>query len=61
MAQQNIFPLGRLNIFVVGPQILKRFYSCIIESILNVASPPGAEGSVYGPEHQASCHPGPIY
>ena len=28
-AQQNLFPLRRLKIFGIGPQILKRFYSCI--------------------------------
>ena len=32
-AQQNLFPLRRLKIFDMGPQILKRFYSCTIESI----------------------------
>ena len=33
-AQQNIFLLRRLKRFGMGPQILKRFYSCTIESIL---------------------------
>jgi hypothetical protein len=33
-AQQNLFPLRRIKIFVMAPQILKRFYSCTIESIL---------------------------
>jgi hypothetical protein len=33
-AQQNLFPLRRLKTFGMGPQILKRFYSCNIESIL---------------------------
>uniref|UniRef100_A0A8C7TIT7 Reverse transcriptase domain-containing protein n=1 Tax=Oncorhynchus mykiss TaxID=8022 RepID=A0A8C7TIT7_ONCMY len=33
-AQQNIFPLRRLKRFGMGPQILKRHYSCTIESIL---------------------------
>ena len=33
-AQQNLFPLRRLKRFGLGPQILKRFYSCTIESIL---------------------------
>jgi site-specific recombinase XerD len=33
-ARQNIFPLRRLNRFGMGPQILKKFYSCTIESIL---------------------------
>jgi hypothetical protein len=33
-ARQNLFPLRGLKIFGMGPQILKRFYSCTIESIL---------------------------
>jgi hypothetical protein len=33
-ARQNLFPLRRLKRFDMGPQILKRFYSCAIESIL---------------------------
>jgi hypothetical protein len=33
-AQQRLFPLRRLKIFGMGPQILKTFYSCTIESIL---------------------------
>ena len=33
-ARQNLFPLRRLKRFGMGPQILKRFYSCIIKSIL---------------------------
>ena len=32
-ARQNFFPLRRLKRFGIGPQILKRFYSCTIESI----------------------------
>ena len=32
--QQNLFPFRRLKVFGMGPQILKRFYSCTIESIL---------------------------
>ena len=32
--RQNLFPLRRLKRFGMGPQILKRFYSCTIESIL---------------------------
>ena len=32
-AQQRLFPLRRLKIFGMGPQIFKRFYSCTIESI----------------------------
>ena len=33
-ARQNLFPLRRLKRFGMGPQILKRFYNCTIESIL---------------------------
>ena len=33
-ARQHLFPLRRLKRFAMGPQILKRFYSCTIESIL---------------------------
>ena len=33
-ARQNLFPLRRLKRFGIGPQILKRFYSYTIESIL---------------------------
>jgi hypothetical protein len=33
-ARQNLFPLKRLKIFGMGPQILKKIYSCTIESIL---------------------------
>ena len=33
-AQHNLFPLRRMNRFGMGPQILKRVYSCTIESIL---------------------------
>ena len=32
--QQSLFPLWRLKRFGMGPQILKKFYSCTIESIL---------------------------
>ena len=32
-AQQSLFPLRKLKRFGMGPQILKRFYSCNIESI----------------------------
>ena len=40
-ARQNLFPFRRLKRFSMGPQILKRFYSCTIESILTIASLPG--------------------
>ena len=33
-AQQNLFPFRRLKRFGMGPHILKRCYSCTIESIL---------------------------
>jgi hypothetical protein len=33
-ARQCLFPLRRLKRFGIGPQILKRFNSCTIESIL---------------------------
>ena len=33
-ARQNLFPLRRLKRFDMGPQILKKFYSCTIECIL---------------------------
>ena len=33
-ARQNLFRLSRLKRIGMGPQILKRFYSCTIESIL---------------------------
>ena len=42
-AHQNLFPLRRLKRFNMGPQILKRFYSCTIESIL-----PGCITAWYG-------------
>ena len=37
--QQNLLPLRRLKRFGMDPQILKRFYSCTLESM--VASLPG--------------------
>jgi hypothetical protein len=33
-ARQHLFSLRRLKRFGMGPQILKRFYSCTIESLL---------------------------
>ena len=71
-ARPNLFPLRRLKRFVMGPQTLKRFYSCTTESILtgciaawygNCSAFGGTEGGANGPiEHwgQASYHPGPI-
>jgi hypothetical protein len=45
-ARQNLFPLRRLKPFGMGPQILKKFYSCTIESFYSlvkalVTLPPG--------------------
>ena len=34
-ARPNLFPFRRLRRFGMGPQILKRFYSCTIESMLH--------------------------
>ena len=33
-ARQSLFPLRKLKRFGMGPEILKRFYSCNIKSIL---------------------------
>uniref|UniRef100_A0A4W5RP02 Alkylated DNA repair protein AlkB homologue 8 N-terminal domain-containing protein n=1 Tax=Hucho hucho TaxID=62062 RepID=A0A4W5RP02_9TELE len=33
-ARQSLFPLRKLKRFGMGPEILKRFYSCNIDSIL---------------------------
>jgi hypothetical protein len=35
-ARQNLFPLRRLKRFGMGPQTLKRFYSCTIKCFLTV-------------------------
>jgi hypothetical protein len=75
--RQCLFPLRKLKRFGMGPQILKKLYSCTIESILLAASPLGMttawhpttrryreEGIAYGPVHhwgQAPCHPGHLY
>ena len=42
-ARQNLFPLRRLKRFGMGPQILKRLYSCTVDSIL-----PGCVTAWYG-------------
>ena len=62
-ARQNLF--RRLKKFGMGPQILKRFYSCTINTrqLLGLRPQGTTEGSAYGPVHhwdQASCHPGPV-
>jgi transposase InsO family protein len=74
-ARQHLFLLRRLKRLGMGPQSLKTFYSCTVESILtgcittwhgtcSASERKALEGSAYGPVHhwgQASCHPGPIY
>ena len=50
-AQQNLFPLRRQKIFGMGPQILKRFYSCTIESILNGCNCSAAHKNVRDSSH----------
>ena len=74
--QQCLFPLRRLKRFSMGPQILKKFYSCTIERILtgciiawygNCKAPDHnvlQEVSEYGLVHhwgRAPYYPGPIY
>ena len=75
-ARQNLFPFRRLKRFGMGPQILKKCYSCTIERILKklhhclvskllgLRPQDTTEGSANGPVNhwgQASCHPGPLY
>ena len=75
-AQQSLFPLRNLKRFGMGPEILKSFYNCNIESILtgcitawygncSASRPQGTtEGSAYGPVHhwgKAACHLGPLH
>jgi hypothetical protein len=73
-AWQHLFPLMTLKTFGMGPQILKKFYSCTIESmvlhhhlvwqLLGLQPQGTTEDSAYNPVHhrgQASCHPGPRY
>ena len=35
-AEQRLFPLRRLKRFGMGPQILKKFYSCTVESTMTL-------------------------
>jgi hypothetical protein len=70
-AQQSLFSLRQLKRFGMGFQILKKVYSCTIESILTGCitawyancsglRPQGiTEGNAYGPVH--SCHWRPLY
>ena len=59
-ARQNLIPLKRLKRLGMGRQILKKFYSCIIESwlyhclvwqLLSLQPQGTTEGSAYGPVH----------
>ena len=67
-AQQNLFPLRRLSLGM-GPQELKRFYSCTIESIMTgcitawYGNCSASDRSCHTVHHwgHASCHPGPLY
>ena len=60
-ARQNLFPLRRLKIFGMGPQILKKFCSytigsCLVWQLLGLRP--------YGPVihwGKGSCHPRPLY
>ena len=68
--RQNLFPLRRLKRFGMGLQILKRFYSCTIESILTgcitawygncSASDCKVLQRVVRTAQYIICHPGPI-
>ena len=40
-ARQNLFPLRILKRFGMGPQIIKKFYSCTIESTGCIDAMPG--------------------
>jgi hypothetical protein len=63
-ARQYFFPLRRLIRFVMGPQILKKFYSCLVWKLLVIRPQGATEGSAYGPVHhwvRALCHSGPLY
>ena len=60
-AQQNLLPFRRLKRLGMGPQILKRFYSCLERQLLSLRPQGTTEGSAYGPVHHwdlASWHPG---
>jgi hypothetical protein len=71
-ARQSLFrPLRRLKEFCMGPQILKMFYSCTIESITALYGNSTAldymarqEGGADSPVHhlgRAASNPGPLY
>ena len=71
-APHSLFPLKRLNIFGMGPQILKVLqlqhqehpdwlHHCLVWQLLGLRPQGNTEGSAYGQVHhwgQASCHPG---
>ena len=52
-ARQSLFPLRKLKRIGMGPQILKRFYSCITAWYGNCSASDrkALEGSAYGPIH----------
>ena len=66
-AQQHLFPLRRLKRFGKDPWILKKFYTCTIESILTcciTAWYGNCSASIRKAVHHwglASFHPGPLY
>ena len=69
-ARQCLFPPRRLKRFGMVPQILKKFYSCTVKSILTgfitarYGNCSASDRSAYSPVHhwgRVSCHPGPIY
>jgi hypothetical protein len=49
-ARQNLFPLRKLKRFGMGPQILKKFYSCNIKIILT-----GGITAWYGNDSASDC------
>ena len=74
-ARQSLFPLRKLKRFGMGPQLLKRFYSCnrehpdwlhhcLVRQLLGLRPQGATEGSENGPVHhrgKAACHPGPLH
>ena len=51
-ARQSLVPLRKRKRFDMGPEILKRFYSCNIErQLLGLRPQDTSEGSAYGPVH----------
>ncbi len=57
-AHPRLFFLRRLRKFGTSPSILRSFYTCTVESILNAASPPGLEtGPLATAKGRANCPP----